>query len=592
MDNDIRKMTKQQIRQIAYGFLREACEVMGKNADAIHVWFDDFPEIPIERFPEDAFPEEIAGSLANRNSIPVTIYPIRGGVAVNERILKECLDKESSTPVRMMMYTAAYAVFMPDSTVEEQRAFAIALSLVKGIQLVDNAAIMLLGENKITAMVGRFFHLDCKIVRTQVEDGSWRYVLRVVKDNNHHEPIPAVKTQADYEQTSKGTEDNPFESVDEAATYIKQQEAKEWAEDAFLQELVNSQYFYESFSGHFHIGWASPFVALYKNDIPADGFVVNQLASRRFSIKPNLYRHKFLFRGQSKYYDKCYPNLFRDDKKTNFLDDLIWSQELQALVASHPLVKYCERGIELLHDRFVFEMNYFGLTQHYYNRSSLLDLTSDIESAKFFAVTDYDPDNDQYTATKNTGLGVLYYYSIEMPGAFRGFGNIALATIGKQVFMRSGAQHGFLIDMNKGVNFNTLPQVRKVFFKHDAAISQRILDRSAKGLNYFPHDALEAACRERLEILKKNKTVSMNAVEINLRLNPKETKTSIISQLKYKGIRVDEKLLPTFPVEYLTRDALVQMWDTFCDGVYFYSPDGILYQEAMLKKRDEVARLA
>ncbi len=584
-------MTKEQIHQIAYGFLREACEALGMDVNAVQVRFEMLPEVPVEFLPEGAIPKEMAGGLVKGKGIPMTILPIPGGVVVNERVLEQTLGKESSTPVRMMMYTAAYAVFAPGSTAEEQTVFATAMALVKGIQPGDNVAIKLLGEDKVTAMVSRFFRLDCKITQAQCEDGSWRYVLQVIKDNNPHEPIPAVKTQADYEQAPKGTQDNPFENVDEAADYIKQQEAKEWADDAYIQELVNSTYFYEQPQNFFRIGWASPFVALYKNDIPADGFVVNQLASRRFSIKPNLYRHKFLFRGQSKYYDKCYPNLFRDDKKTNFLDDLIWSQELQALVASHPLVQYCERGIELLHDRFVFEMNYGGLTQHYYNRSSFLDLTSDIDSAKFFAVTDYDPDKDEYTATKKTGLGVLYYYSIEMPGAFRGMRNTALSTIGKQVFMRSGAQHGFLLNMIKGVNFNNLPQVRKVFFKHDAVISLRILDASANGINYFPHDALEAACRERLEVLKRNKTVSMKAVEINLRFNPKETKASIISQLKDKGIRVDETLAPSFPAEHLTRDALVYMWDTFCDGVYFCSPDSILYQEAMRRKRDDVARL-
>lgn len=584
-------MTKEKTHQIAYEFLREACDVLGMDANAVLVRFEVLPEVSMELLPEDAIPKEMAGGLADKKGISITILPIPNGVVVNERVLEQTLGNDSSTPVRMMMYTAAYAMFAPDSTAEEQMAFATAVSLVKGIKPADNRAIALLGEDKVTAMVSRIFHFDCKIVQAQCEDGSWRYVLQVITDNNPHEPIPAVKTQTDYELAPKGTQDAPFENVDEAADYIKQQEAKEWEEDAYLQELANSPYYYEQPHNFFRISWASPFVALYKNYIPADGFVVNQLASRRFSIKPNLYRHKFLFRGQSKYYVKCYPNLFRNDKKTNFLDDLIWSQELQALVASHPLVQYCERGIELLHDRFVFEMNYGGLTQHYYNRSSFLDLTSDIESAKFFAVTDYDPANDEYTTTKETGLGVLYYYSIEMPGAFRGVGDTALSTIGKQVFMRSGAQHGFLLNMSKGVNFNTLPQVRKVFFKHDAAISKRIVDASANGINYFPHDALEVACRERLEVLKRNKTVSMKAVDINLQFNPKETKASIISQLKDKGIWVDETLVPTFPAEHLTRDALVQMWDTFCDGVYFFSPDGILYQEAMRRKRDEVAGL-
>lgn len=563
-------MTKTDMYQVAYGFLREACEVLGLDIKNVALHFEAMPSVM---------------------GIPVTILPIPGGVIVNEPLLEDLLHKESSTPIRMMMYTAAYAVYVPTSSTQEQTTFATAMALVKGIQPGENAVVQLLGEDNVTAMVSRFFHLDCKIVQAQCDDGSCRYALRVVKDNNPHLPIPKVKAQDDYEQAPKGTQDNPFENVDEAAAYIKQQEEQEWAEDAYMQKLVNSPYYYELPNGPFRIGWASPFVAFYKNEIPNDGFVVNQLASRRFSIKPNLYRHKFLFRGQSKYYDKCYPNLFRDEKKTNFLDDLIWSQELQVLVASHPLVQYCERGIELLHDRFVFEMNYGGLTQHYYNRSPFLDLTSDIESAKFFAVTDYDTDNDEYNVTRNTGLGVLYYYSIEMPGAFRGIGDTALSTIGKQVFMRSGAQHGFLLRMNKGLNFNTLPEVRKVFFKHDANISKRIIDASANGINYFPHDALEAACRERLEVLKKKKTVSMKAVEMNLRFNPRETKESIVSQLKDKGIRVDDSLVPTIPAEYLNRDALVRMWDAFCDGVYFYSPDSILYQESMWKKRDEVARL-
>ena len=584
-------MTKQQIHQIAYGFLREACEVLGMDVSAVRVQLAELPDVPVELLPEEAMPKGMAGALAGKKAIPMTIMPAPGGgVVVNERMVEECLDKESSTPVRMMMYTAAYAAFTPNSTPEEQTAFATALSLVKGIQPGDNSAIALLGEDKITAMVSRYFHLDCEIKKAQCEDGSWRYVLRVIKDNNPHQPLPKIKIQVDYEQAPKGTEDNPFENVDEAATYIKQQEAKEWAADAYLQELTDSLYYYEQPHNFFRIGWASPYVAFYKNEIPDDGFVVNQLASRRFSIKPNLYRHKFLFRGQSSYFDKCYPNLFREEKE-NFLDDLIWSQELQALVASHPLVQYCERGIELLHDRFVFEMNYGGLTQHYYNRSPFLDLTSDIESAKFFAVTDYVKETDEYIVTKNTGLGVLYYYSIEMPGAFRGEGDTALSTIGKQVFMRSGAQHGFLLRMEKGVNFNALPEVRKVFFKQDAAISQRIFEASDNGLTYFPHDALQAACREHLEVLKKNNIVSTKAVKINLRLNPKETKDSIVSQLAAKGIRVDDTLAPAFPKEHLTREAIVQMWDTFCDGVYFYTPDSLLYQEAMRGKRDEVARL-
>ncbi len=242
---------------------------------------------------------------------------------------------------------------------------------------------------------------------------------------------------------------------------------------------------------------------------------------------------------------------------------------------------FIERGIELLHDRFVFEINYGGLTQHYYNKSPFLDLTSDIESAKFFAVTDYDSDTDEYHVTDKKELGVLYYYSIEMPKTFQDGGNYALSTIGKQVFMRSGAQHGFLLRLDKGVNFNELPQVRKVFFKHDKSVEQRIFDASDKGKKYFPDDALQAACRERLEVLKKNRTVSLKAVEINQRNNPTETIASLIAKLSAEKIYVDTTLIPTFPDQFISKEAIRRMWEEFCRDVYFYSPDSLLYQKAM-----------
>ena len=60
-----------------------------------------------------------------------------------------------------------------------------------------------------------------------------------------------------------------------------------------------------------------------------------------------------------------------------------------------------------------FKINYVGLSQHYYNRTNLLDLTSDMEVAKFFAVTEFSMDNDCYVEYKGDQLGVLYYYDIQ-----------------------------------------------------------------------------------------------------------------------------------------------------------------------------------
>ena len=96
-------MTKEQIHQIAYGFLREACEALGMDVNAAQVRFEMLPEVPVEFLPEGAIPKEMAGGLVKGKGIPMTILPIPGGVVVNERMLEQTLGKESSTPVRMMM---------------------------------------------------------------------------------------------------------------------------------------------------------------------------------------------------------------------------------------------------------------------------------------------------------------------------------------------------------------------------------------------------------------------------------------------------------------------------------------------------------
>lgn len=553
-----------EAHNIAKGFLKEACDVLGLSIEDLQVRY-----MPSFKIIDD-------------NEIPmIPIIPLGNDVIVNDAFIKQSLSNNSSTSVRQAMYCLAWHICHPGSSAKEQLTFATALSLVKGIQLQNDCVIKVLGEKSITDIIQKVFHLDCTIVYAQCTDSSYRYSLQLRKDNNAHQPTRKIRVKGDYYQSIKGTINNPFENVDEAAEYIKELETKEWEEDLYLQEIVNSHYYYEPPQGPFRISWASPFVAFYKNEFPNNGFLVNQIDSGRFSVKPNLYKRKFLFRGQSEYYERCYPSLFRKENKDYFLDDLIWSQELQSLVASHPLIQRIESGIELLHDRFVFEMNYGGLTQHYYNKSPFLDLTSDIESAKFFAVTDYLSEKDEYCITKKHGLGVLYYYAIEMPYAFRGGKGFALSTIGKQVFLRSGAQHGFLLRMDKGVNFNDLPQVRKVFFKHNLAISQRIFNESESGKIFFPKDALQSACCERLEVLKRNRIVSLKAVELNQKCNPRETINSLISKLRMKDIKVDFTLEPKFPEEYLSQDNIQTMWSDFCNDVYFYTPDCPLYQRAM-----------
>ena len=65
---------------------------------------------------------------------------------------------------------------------------------------------------------------------------------------------------------------------------------------------------------------------------------------------------------------------------------------------SHPLVQLLDLGVELNGQQFRFEMNLLGLTQHYYNKTCFLDMTSSPQVTAFFATTDYDWKTDTYSS--------------------------------------------------------------------------------------------------------------------------------------------------------------------------------------------------
>lgn len=395
----------------------------------------------------------------------------------------------------------------------------------------------------------------------------------------------------DVPDSQIGSYDNPFDNINDACNFVEQEERKAYTADIYLRDVIEKeQYFFDGCQ--FRVEWASPHVGHIENNFPEGSFIVNEVERKGdlrkwYSLKPNLYRKKFLYRGQSKYYNPCKPNLFRCDKP-NYLEDLIWSNELTVLARSHPMVKLFEQGIDLMHDIFRFSVNFRGLQQHYYNKTTLLDLTSDIGAAKFFAVTDYDSEKDQYKVHVDDGeLGVLYYYDIQMPTAFRPQSNgIHLSVIGKQPFMRSGQQHGFLIDLSdRDYDFNVLPQVHKVFFHHDNEINNNIFEESNKSRLYFPDDLLEQHWNKYNKEYKKDKRVSFEAVKENLKYNPHETLNSLIGQLDDKGYKVDKSLHTSFDDEELHsyyEGIKNGLWSEFCKDIYFAGPENDLYREELL----------
>ncbi len=510
--------------------------------------------------------------------------------------------KEIPTPIRLLAYSYAnkWKRFIEKGALiednEDDLITSYAISILKGLQLFDQNNLSNLFQkirNKVRELFGMEIELrkatNGKIIRTisviSNDSALKSYMNEVINLMDKEKTI--IKPLRDFKGTELGTQNNPFENVDEAAAFILQYEQERLSHDNFRQFITNLPYFIDTGSRCFRIPWAGAYCAYQKcPNIIENGFVVNQLLSRRFNFKPCLYNHKFLFRGQAEYYTPCVPNIFRNKDDNYFLKYTIFTCEMQVLLRSHPLVNLFNQGFELFNDFFRFEVNYGGLSQHYYNRTQFLDLTSDINAAKFFAVTTFDFANNKYIPYTGERLGVLYFYDIE-PNAFvlNNHAGYQLSAIGKQPFMRSGAQHGYLLAMETGLDFNKLPQVRCVFFKHNHNITKRIYETANNGELYQVEDILQDYWYDKMSNDKLKNRVSIEAVELNRKFNPKTSKTKILKYLRQEGITVYRDSLPKFSDVSLKKyyyDLMPNYWNDFCKDIYFFSPEGRVLHKHLL----------
>ena len=498
---------------------------------------------------------------------------------------------------------------------KDSDVFSMALCIIKGLpQLdvpIDANAVKVLGHNPFDResaihMLRDEFGMDCCVKRcfdlsTKTERPFVTFTERerkrrgdewlTLREECNKRPLPMIKEGA------LGSKDNPFINVDEAADYILAIERERLDTDAYFQAIKKEHYCFDYERGYFRISWASANVGYY----PLHGavypcFVVNQLSQQvghsnempRFSIKPSLAYNKFLFRGQSTFFAPCVPGMFRNKQNVathQFVDEVIQINELEVLLRQHPLVRLFEQGFYLLHEFFRFRVDYVGLAQHYYNHTPMLDLTSDMEVAKFFAVTWFNMTEDRYEKYTGDGLGVLYYYDLTADSfTIRKGRDYLVEAIGKQPFMRSGNQSGFLIRLSPEQDFNALPEVRYVFFRHDPAITDRIFAKSDNGEKYMPQEMLRTHWYKRMNDEIARKEISIEALKLNFENNKSVSHNSIVKELHNKGFHISKKYSPSFSQEELDLyyAGALSFWAEFCSNIHIYSPEGKLLHKHLI----------
>ena len=169
-----------------------------------------------------------------------------------------------------------------------------------------------------------------------------------------------------------------------------------------------------------------------------------------FVLMPAAKDYAFLFRGQGAFFNECLPTLLREKRSPEhmFLERMR-VVEFELMLKQYPAVRFFEQKN--------LSVDYVGLAQHYGLLTDVLDLTSDVRTALFFAMCDYDDGEDSYHPKTDDRDYVAYLYAFpvinDIGGLAGGFLKKDLRVIGLQPFTRPGSQRGFSFHVREGNPF-------------------------------------------------------------------------------------------------------------------------------------------
>lgn len=174
-----------------------------------------------------------------------------------------------------------------------------------------------------------------------------------------------------------------------------------------------------------------------------------------FFVIPAANDFSLLFRGQAEEINPCLPTLYRKSPTPlQIFIERMRFVEFEKLLDSHPLVKfYKSKG---------FTLSAEGLTQHYGLKTEVMDFTSDIDIALFFAMCPYDSATDDYILPSESAphKGIIYvlnpyiYDHTFLSNNKAEIFNDTVQPIGLQPFERPAMQKGYGILIPSGTNLN------------------------------------------------------------------------------------------------------------------------------------------
>lgn len=304
----------------------------------------------------------------------------------------------------------------------------------------------------------------------------------------------------------------------------------------------------------------------YYNNVDSNMFVMTNVGYDRYSLKPNLARRGFLFRGETEYHHRSVANFYRNRtrEERTFLN--VKRDEFNLLFYSHPMVQLLRFGIKVDGQIYRFSVSPYALAQHYLFETSLIDLTSNLYVALFFATNSADKDGVHYHPYDgDEEFGYIYTYNLFPMFSFHADG---LRTVGLQPFYRPGLQRGFVIETDEHYNLREDPKVHVYKFRHDKAYAKILNDMFLGGERLFPNDDLSIMTNI---IRNRKNTVSEQAFKLNCRFNPHCNPRDIENDLLKHGVKIEDSCpvlfdkVSTAPYYSVVRE---QIWPNFCNAIY------------------------
>lgn len=340
--------------------------------------------------------------------------------------------------------------------------------------------------------------------------------------------------------------------------------------------------------------WDLPMVD-FRNNGNDDKFIVVQTAKGRHTLKPNLKNSIFIYRGQNRIYDYVISSFARDELSS--IENGVFNKELArekhlvanlkaeefiSLLQQHPLFMMLDRGV-VLHPEtrpLFINMNYYGLAQHYNFKTGLVDFTTDVDVAAFFACTQNNGDDvyEPITDISKYPYGVIYVSEIIPDITFKPLGGFS--TVGLQLYPRSGAQKGLVY--NEGINAGKLDyKIQPILFRHDPNTSRHFFEKQNKGHRLFAADSINKYAKE---ILYSNE-VSGKIFAQNLYSNQDTLEQNMLA-LEHQNISVNWRHCYYF-TDIMLHDLFIDLknglWEQFCKQIYI--PDsrkGLQMMESLL----------